>query len=719
MRKMNKKKFIVSMLMILTILTGSMITPVTAEVTKTQRTHDVAIVFDNSGSMYTDTRWSQAIYAMEVFAAMLDYDHGDKLGIYPMETIQIGKGGESVSERLDISSKDDVNKIEKIYSPEGAETILKPAYDAAEYLKGSDKDDKWLIVLTDGEFYFDRDAQSEKREAKSPGWLNDQLVKFTESEAINVQYLGFAEASSLPGDEAKNFYATSASSAEALTTELVNICNKIFKRNVMPASGGSFDIDVSMNSVIAFAQGKDAKIGSLTGGDGKKVDITMSTDLGTPGEGTGFTEKYPDEYPAPVAKGLSGQVVYFGECQAGKYTLECSDPNVQIFYEPNVGVKTELLDGDGKPVELSGEVLPGEYTLNYSLVDGKTGENVTNSPLLSPVSLNATVNNAGQNLEGIASGTKIKLDADEKTQINVTGTFLSDYHISNAGENGVFEFNVAAPEPDNSALSVKVEVQNRNSGKKWYKLSDHESWLPIRVDVSYLGQSLSPDLLSNAVEFTFTPEDKNLVYFVEPLPDESAFNIYIGKNENGEYVEPQKGSYKIEATAKVRNEYDQELTASGHDLFTVSSRDAFWDWLLWLLIIAGLILLIIIILNLPAWPRKMSCAITSPASAEGVYSLRIRNSMTLIPYTYTLDCSAKKRSKIINKLTGKRCKIWVYNLSPDRHIDSITIGANTYTRANGFNDGEGKPFEGLIVNGTPIRLTFTNRLPLDCNIIVK
>ncbi len=718
MRKSKVKLIIVSVLLMLSLLAGFVVLPATAEVTKTAHTHDIAIVFDNSGSMYLDSRWCQAIYAMEVFAAMLDYEN-DKLGIYPMETVQIGKGGESISERLDISSKDDVKKIEKIYSPEGSETILKPAYDAAKYLEGSDKDEKWLIVLTDGEFFFDKDAQSEKREAKTSEWLSEKLTGFAVESGINVQYLGFAEASSLIADEANNFYATSASSAEALTAELVNICNKIFKRNVVASSGGSFDIDVSMKSIIAFAQGKDAKISSLTAGDGKKIEMTMSTDLGTPREGTGFTEQYPDKYPAPVAEGLSGQVVTFGECPSGKYQLDCSDPNVQIFYEPNVGVKTALLDKDGNEVAFNEKVQPGDYTLQYGLVDAVTGEDVTNSPLLSPVNLTATLNNAGQNQEGVASGTTITLKPDDKTQINVEGTFLNDYHISNAGENGVFEFVVDDPPIEKDALTIKVEVKNFNSGKKWYKLADHEDWKPIYVEVRYHGEKLPPEALTKAVTFKFSPEDKNIPYYVEPLTEESAFNIYIGKDENGEYVEPKTGKYRIDAYATVLDEFDREIKADGHDRFTVSTRDAFWDWLLWVVILAALVMLIITILNLPAWPKKMACEITSPASAEGVYNLRIRNSMTLIPYTYALDCTAKKRSKIINKLTGRRCKIWVNNLSPDRHIESITIGANTYTRANGFNDGEGKPFEGLIVNGTPIRLTFTNRLPLDCNIIVK
>ena len=40
----------------------------------------IYVVFDNSGSMYGDGNkaWSQATYAMEVFAAMMNYESGDR-----------------------------------------------------------------------------------------------------------------------------------------------------------------------------------------------------------------------------------------------------------------------------------------------------------------------------------------------------------------------------------------------------------------------------------------------------------------------------------------------------------------------------------------------------------------------------------------------------------------------------------------------------------------
>ena len=56
-----------------------------ADVVKIEKTYDIAVAYDNSGSMYdNDDRWCKAKFAMEIFASMLDYKNGDKLTVFPM-----------------------------------------------------------------------------------------------------------------------------------------------------------------------------------------------------------------------------------------------------------------------------------------------------------------------------------------------------------------------------------------------------------------------------------------------------------------------------------------------------------------------------------------------------------------------------------------------------------------------------------------------------------
>ena len=85
------KKYI-SIILAVCLLIISMITaaPTAYASDKNSESRAIAIVFDNSGSMYDegDQAWCRATYAMEVFASMLN--KGDVLQIYPMWPITAG-----------------------------------------------------------------------------------------------------------------------------------------------------------------------------------------------------------------------------------------------------------------------------------------------------------------------------------------------------------------------------------------------------------------------------------------------------------------------------------------------------------------------------------------------------------------------------------------------------------------------------------------------------
>lgn len=177
-----------------------------------------------------------------------------------------------------------------------------------------------------------------------------------------------------------------------------------------------------MKNVVAFVQGKGAKIRSLKNIETNELaDVSLDTVLTAGTEGTG------GNYSAPRAD-VSGQVVTYSSCDAGDYKLEYEGSDIEIFYEPNVKISSYLTNDKGKNVDTSKSVSPGEYTLNYGLVDCISGEDVTNSDLLQPVELSATVSNNGSK-ENIASGQKIKLESDAQTHIDIKGTFLTDYRI--------------------------------------------------------------------------------------------------------------------------------------------------------------------------------------------------------------------------------------------------------------------------------------------------
>ena len=229
-----------------------------------------------------------------------------------------------------------------------------------------------------------------------------------------------------------------------------------------------------------------------------------------------------------------------------------------------------------------------------------------------------------------------------------------------------------------------------------------------------MGEPLTQDQFDKAeLNLAFFPEEKEMAYRVVPAPDESAYEVYIGEDENGEPIDPETGNYRIEASVTLSG-----ATQKDDDKFTVSTVDGFWEWLLWLLIIAGVILLIFVILNLPAWPAKMTCRVSKPKQSAGAYPIQIGNNMTLIPFKYPLSCTAKKASKLKHKF-GKKAKIHISGITVHRRVETFTIGAKTYARQNGFKDGKGKEFSGDITSGKTIKMTFNGAPPLECKIDIN
>ena len=671
-------------------------------------THDIAIVFDNSGSMYDNTdRWSQSLYAIGVFASMLDYSAGDKLGIYPMGAISIGKDGADISDRLEVT-QNNISDIAKIYCRRTSETILSPAYKAKEYLKQSQADEKWLIVLTDGEFYYDK-STAETGVQKDAVWLEKKMLGFT-GDGVKVQYLGFAEASVLNSNISNGFYSSNVSSADALTGELVNICNKIFQRHIIQdISQGTFTTDVSMKSIIAFAQGKGAEIKSLYSSDTQKTEssLNMKLNAGTQGTGSNYLTLIAD---------VCGQVVTFGECKAGTYHLDYTGTDIQVFYEPDVRIAYSLTDKNGNPIDKQSEISPGEYTLNYHLADSVTNKDVSNSPLLAPVSLQATMTNNGKSQQ-ISSGQKIQLESDKDTRLLIKGTFLKDYEISNEYDSNSNDgkLNIVPPALKTLTLSFGTEQIGN-----WFKTSDYENWKPLRIDLTYGGEKLTDEQLK-AVSLSLDPDvSENLMYTCKPVMGQSAYEITLGKNNNGEYVQPEYGKYSLQAKAVYTDEFQRSVTAEDSITFHIQWYSQIWVWLFWIVLLAVLILLIIFLLNLPAWPYKMVCVIEKPTNAGGTVAISPSGgTMRLVPFRYELAVSVKKNSKLKDKFSS-RASVKVTEIMPHRKVQSVTIGANTYTRNNKFREPTGETFRGIVIrNGTQISMTFAASQPLTARIKIN
>ena len=211
---------------------------------KSQTRRNIAIVFDNSGSMYeyNNLAWCRAIYSMEVFASMMN--EGDTMTVYPMHQVEIdGKRFDS-SNPVIIHGPSEAETVRKMYTPEAEGTPIETIDAAFNGMRGKDGE-CWLIVLTDGASFHENDRDLG---GQTSAKLTERLSEYNKS--INILYLGIGASAAMPsmnGGQYK-YYADKASDSDQVLTKLTNMCNMIFGRDTMSVSSNEVNIDVSNQS---------------------------------------------------------------------------------------------------------------------------------------------------------------------------------------------------------------------------------------------------------------------------------------------------------------------------------------------------------------------------------------------------------------------------------------------------------------------------------------
>ena len=83
---------------------------------KAEIKRNIAIVFENSGTMYYkgEKAWCRATYAMEVFASMMN--KGDSLSIHPMNPIEVNGNKYTMDSPFVISDPSQSSQIRNIYT---------------------------------------------------------------------------------------------------------------------------------------------------------------------------------------------------------------------------------------------------------------------------------------------------------------------------------------------------------------------------------------------------------------------------------------------------------------------------------------------------------------------------------------------------------------------------------------------------------------------------
>ncbi len=615
---MNKKigwRGFIGLMLVLTFVLGTAAPAFAAKssIERPTKSYDVAVVFDNSGSMYCEPNkesWCRTKYAMEIFASMLNFGNGDRMTIFPMWYVSTNAEPEKTSrgvQSVSVQKLDDLNKITQMYTPgtDGTATPFKPVREAYQFLQQSGKDVKWLIVLTDGTFNMEERSGPEKEPLFTRDELKRQFLTMASSN-IRVQYLAIgadikpeAELSQATSPESY-FYADLAKDTNGITDKMIEICNRIFERQALPnkfisQSEQKITLDVSMSNLIVFVAGKDAGVKALTDGSGRPVPSANDS-----GVRQWSSKKYGHgkNYPSMAEdRSLYGQVVTFEKCPKGTYTLNYSG-KIQIFYEPDIRIDIKIAtDPEGKDViepNREGETKTleeGQYYVFYDLVDNVTSEPVTNNPLVDVKKLEASMtikaaDGTERKIPLDKSGSAVDFVEGETIVFNVEGEYLNGYRIRTADNLNEYTFNIK------KSTTLKLKLDQTQT---WYQTGKELKWEPIVATATLGRKSVDPKLFKKCV--LEIESDPQISCQIVPDPENSRYLIYPGRDEKGNAVTPAVGRYKITAVMRCTDDNEKVQPSKPVNAAFKVRGYPYWyiiaAWILLLLLIIGLILFIL------------------------------------------------------------------------------------------------------------------------------
>ena len=443
----------------------------------------IAIVFDNSGSMYDsgDQAWCRATYAMEVFASMLNA--GDTLLIYPMHAIKIGDKTYTMESPYRLTDASKASQIREIYTENAGGTPIESIDCAVEGLKQEKADNKYLIVLTDGGTFSKGGGGLSKEQTKKQ--LDKRIQEHAGAE-MSVMYLGIGGDACVPTTpESQYFVNRQATNTADVLKMLTEMCNLVFGRDTLPhnhLSDNKMDFDISMKKLIVFVQGENIADLSVSGsGLGKQVSSrqTMYSTLGA------------KDYRSVPDTTLQGMIVTYENCGAGSYDIKYSGTpsSIEVYYEPDADLDFVFTDAAGNNVDPNA-LYEGEYKVSFGMKDAKTGKLISSDLLGSP-KYQGTYSINGQEFpithEGHSGSKPVSLKMNDAFDAKLTVTYLSGYTITKDSTDfgwPVGGIKVAA----RPAGEMHLEL---SGGESSYSLQKLQEGKPFTVKVFYQGTQLT------------------------------------------------------------------------------------------------------------------------------------------------------------------------------------------------------------------------------------
>lgn len=416
-----KKVFRVFCVLLLSILCVSALMPAVNAGNSEMPTRVINVVYDDSGSMIktngalVDT-WCQAKYAMEVFAAMLG--EKDTMNVYCMNKFEATTSG---APELTLNGGDgssiNVQKVHNMLTRAG-NTPFNSVIAAYESLKKVTADEKWLVVLTDGEF------QPESTDVN--GYFN------AKDPSVKVMFLGMGpDAQGIKADESKNIFFEKAQNNKEILNKITGICTRIFNSNRLEVNASTkvCSFDIPMGELTVFAQGANVTINGIKAEDGTVYKSSSNPVVVKYSEKATSNPNYPEPL---IDKSLLGCIAVFKEdFAAGAYTIDVSGAEtIEVFYKPNIEISALLKNGEGEEVNDLSDLEAGDYVIEFFFVKGGTNERVPVSKLLGDVQYEATVVNNGKKLDkSYSSGDTISIE-EGGLDIDVIARYLKYNSVS-------------------------------------------------------------------------------------------------------------------------------------------------------------------------------------------------------------------------------------------------------------------------------------------------
>lgn len=620
MRKIKKWAALIMVLALLLCFPGA-----TARADNAPPTRIINVVFDDSGSMIirfpstpVDT-WCQAKYAMEVFAALLG--ENDTMNIYYMSRYLKDPGAAPLTLQGSAGAAKNVSTIHETVTNAADNTPFGVVQKACRDLADTTADEKWLVVLTDGEFDA-YPAQIESFYASKP-------------DDVHVMMLGIgSEAPSIHEDPANNVFYVKAEDSKAVLGKITDICTRVLNSDRLDVdrSGLSVSFDVPMSELIVFAQGAQVQISGLSSG-GKSISPVA------PPVTVQYSETASSNYAGGlVDRDLKGAVAVFrGDFVEGDYSLDLSGADtVEVYYKPNVEIRASLQELDGTPISNMSRIEAGDYRIEFGFVRAGTQEPVGPSRLLGQVDYSATVTSNGTaHPQTYSSGDVVHID-EGHLEIDATAHFLGYHHLSTHLSYTVFadkQLNFTAVDTPDYTVTVDgmvapppIRLHVQLEGEELTR----EQW--EAMDLPQV-RSTSRGLLAQYGDFTVEKGDQVGDFLVTPV-------LSPGLLSSSEYSDIE---YEVSFSQKVDNvTWSGGMTGKAHMTDTRTWFERCRNLVIRIAVAAGIFLFLLgyvpgVKKYLPKRLRKAPHIECTP-NRPGVHAVQARGSFskniltTLVPY---------------------------------------------------------------------------------------